>query len=465
MKRRIFIFWLLLFLVSGACYAGLSERIDSIIGADSQKGVEFSIKVLKAISGETLYSHQSQKELIPASNMKIITTAAALKFFGPEYEYETKVVICDDTVVVIGGGDPLLGDKVTDVKYGRPPGWIFEEIIQSLKEKGIRKVEDIIVDTTIFDDVRVHPSWSKSELNRWYACEVSGLNYNSNCIEIGAWNEGGKVAVSVKPDTNFVKIVNKVDLISSGKSVVGSYRTSEINKIIVFGKCGVSGRSFDVAIERPAAFFGYLLAEKLAEAGIETAGQLYEKAVPEDCNVDVLCEFSHTIEDCLARCNKDSYGLAAEALLKTIAAKQSGGGKNGSWKSGREIVSRYLLRLGLDETEFYIDDASGLSRNNRLSANAITRVILAVYKGENWEIYKESLAVGGKDGTIDKYFTDAKYRGKILGKTGYISGVKSFSGLCLTERGDYIFSAIANGANGRTRGTLNEIAKAIVDGE
>ncbi|HIJ67830.1 MAG TPA: hypothetical protein HPP51_06045, partial [Planctomycetes bacterium] len=129
MKRRIFTFCMLLFLVSGACYAGLSERIDSIIGGDSQNGVEFSINVIKAMSGKAVYSHQAGKALIPASNMKIITTAAALRFLGADYEYVTKVGLCDDTLVVIGGGDPLLGDEITDVKYEKEPGWIFEEII------------------------------------------------------------------------------------------------------------------------------------------------------------------------------------------------------------------------------------------------------------------------------------------------------------------------------------------------
>lgn len=464
MKRSIIISGLFLILVSGICHGGLPEGIESVIEADSQAGVDFSINVIKAINGERVYFHQSHKTLIPASNMKIITSAAALKFLGPDYEYVTRVGLCEDSLVVVGSGDPLLGDEITDSKYGRERGWIFEEIIKALEAKGISSIEDIIVDTTVFDDMRAHPNWPEAELNRWYACEVSGLNYNCNCVDINVWNNGGDAIVSLEPETDFVKVINKVKTGISGKSVVGSYRTSEINKIIVFGKCGGGRRSFEVAIERPAAFFGYLLAERLSEADIEISGQLYEKAVPAGCRLEVLCRFSHSMEDCLLRCNRDSFGLAAESMFKTIAAEHRGG-KNGSWKVGREIFSRYLLRLGIEEGEFEIDDASGLSRKNRLSANAITRVLQAVYKGDNRSIYMDSLAVGGEEGTIDKYFQEERYKGKVLGKTGYIRGVKSFSGFCVTERGDYIFSAIANGANGRTRGVLNDIAKVIVDGE
>ena len=102
-------------------------------------------------------------------------------------------------------------------------------------------------------------------------------------------------------------------------------------------------------------------------------------------------------------------------------------------------------------------------RENLLSAYAITTVLSNVYNSEDWPIYRDSLAVGGVDGTIGKYFKEKKYKGKILGKTGYIDGVKTFSGICNTAGGDYIFSILANNANGRTRTALNKIAQAIID--
>jgi len=458
-------------LVSAAS-ADLTKRIGGIISQSSQKKVQFSIHIVNADSGKTVYSHNAREVLVPASVMKIITTAAALKYLGPNYEYKTKVGLCgttygasygtSDTLVIMGSGDPLLGDKVTDAKYGREVGWIFEDITAVLKQNGVTNIKDIIVDSSIFDDQRVHPNWPRKELNRWYACEVSGLNFNGNCIDVSAKTIGGKVTVSIEPQTSFVSVVNKVKPISKGKSTIGSYRQpAKPNKIVVHGKCKKQAGPFAVAIERPAAFFGYLLAENFTKAGINTEGQLIEKSVAADCNFRLLTEYSTPITDCLARCNKDSFGLAAEALLKTIAANSQPDRKNGSWAGGRELISKYLLELGIKKSEFYIDDASGLSRQNKLSANAITKVLSNVYKSENWKLYKDSLAVGGVDGTIGKYFKEEKYKGKIFGKTGYIGGVKSFSGICITAGGDYIFSILANNANGQTRKTINDIAKAI----
>ena len=92
-------------------------------------------------------------------------------------------------------------------------------------------------------------------------------------------------------------------------------------------------------------------------------------------------------------------------------------------------------------------------------------MLLDVYKSENWELYRDSLAVGGVDGTVGKYFKDKRYQGKILGKTGYINGVRSFSGVCRSKGGDYIFSILAKNSNIKSRNAINAIAKAILDSE
>jgi len=443
--------------------ADLAKRVDGIISRSLQQKVRFSVHIVKADSGDTVYNHNAGELMIPASNMKIITTAAALKYLGPDYEYKTKVGLCDDSLVIIGSGDPLLGDEKTDAKYGREKGCIFKDIAQLLKRKGIDTINDIVIDSSVFDDQRTHPSWPRKDLNKWYACEVGGLNFNDNCIAIHTKNNGGKVEVFIEPQTAFIKFDNQVKPISKGTSAVGTYRNQEANKIVVYGRCKERVGPFDVAIERPAAFFGFLLYENLAKAGIRTRGQLVEKTLDDYSNFRLLTQYSTSLADCLARSNKNSLGLAAEAMLKTIAANDNSDRKNGSWDRGRELISEYLLGLGIDKSQFYIDDGSGLSRQNELSAYAITKVLLNIYNSDNWELYKDTLAVGGVDGTIARYFKEEKYKGKISGKTGYINKVKTFSGLCITEEGDYIFSILANNTKGHTRGVINDIAKAIFD--
>jgi len=441
--------------------ADLAGRIDALIR--SQKGVDFSVHIIEADSGRTAYGHNAKEPMIPASNMKIVTSAAALRYLGPDFEYTTRVGLCGDTLVVIGSGDPLLGDEKTNLKYGRENDWIFEDIVERLTDRQIETITDIVVDSSVFDDERVHPSWPKKELNRWYACEVGGLNFNDNCIEVSAENTGREVTLSIEPQTDFVEIVNRVVPISTGASAVGAYRNITPNKITIRGKCRRQTGPFFVAIERPAAFLGFLLAENVARAGINVDGQIVEKTLDDDCDFELLSDYRTAIADCLMRCNKNSLGLAAEALLKTIAAKRNATGKDGSWPDGQKAISQYLMDLGIDEGEFNIDDGGGLSRQNKLSANALTKILSDVYRSNNWELYKNSLAVGGVDGTIAKYFKDKKYAGKIFAKTGYIQGVRSFSGMCCTADGDYLFSILANKINSKTRKVIYDIAQAIVD--
>ncbi|UCF16147.1 MAG: D-alanyl-D-alanine carboxypeptidase/D-alanyl-D-alanine-endopeptidase [Phycisphaerales bacterium] len=455
----------LLLWVTGLAAADLAKQVDEIISKPLGRKVDFSIRITKADSGKTVYDHDSRELMIPASNMKLMVSAAALRYLGPDYVYTTKVGLCGSTLVVIGSGDPLLGDERTDAKYGREPGWIFKVIINALDHKGLRTVEDIIVDTSIFDNERVHPSWPAKDLNKWYACEVSGLNYNDNCVALTARNIFGKVTVVVDPLTSFLTLINEVEPTTNGTSVLGSNRNPAANKLTVYGRCKDRVGPIDVAIERPAAFFAFLLAERLAGAGIDASGQLIERTFGEESDFVPLVEFRTKIGDCLARCNKNSLALAAEAMLKTIAAEANPDGKNGSWAGGRERISQYLTELGLDESQFYLDDGSGLSRQNELTAYAITTVLSDIYKGKNWEFYRDTLAVGGEDGTIEKYFKDERYRGKIRGKTGYISGVKSFSGVAETAGGDYMFSILANNAHNLNRSTINKIAEAIMDSE
>ncbi len=461
-RTRTFLLVLITAFASTAV-ADLTQSIDSIVNAPSQNNVIFAVHILDPGTGAILYSRNASTPLTPASNMKLITTAAALKYLGPNFVYETRIGLIGDAIAVIGSGDPLLGDKATMQRNDLDPRWMLKDISEQLRKNNFNVITDIIVDSSVFDDERVHPSWPREDLNRWYACEVSGLNYNGNCVEVIAKAVGRKVELTLEPPTAYVEIINKCKPSSGPPDTVWCARQPGSNIIAVSGLCHKECQPIRVSIDRPAAFFGFLLAEELKFRGIGVQGQLVGREVLAEEPFKLLCSYRTRLWDVLERCNKDSLGLAAEALLKTIAAHESPGGKGGSWPEGQKLVSKYLLSLGIPPDQFIIDDASGLSDKNRLSANAITAVLLDIRKTRNWQPYKDTLSVGGVDGTADKYFNEPQYRGKIFGKTGYISGVKSFSGVCTTASGDRIFAILTNKANGGSRQAINDIVKAIIN--
>jgi len=443
--------------------ADLTQQIETIVASQTEAKVRIAVQILNPATGAIIYSRSASTPMTPASNMKLVTTAAALKYLGPDFLYQTRVGLVGDTLAVIGSGDPLLGDRPTAEKRSFDARWMLKDIAQQLRAANFGAITDIVVDSTIFDDERVHPSWPKEELNRWYACEVSGLNYNGNCIEIIAETIGSRVQLTLDPQTAYVTIVNKCTPATKPPDTVWGARDVNSNVITVLGSCHRQCQPVRVSIDRPGAFFGFLLAEELKRTGIAVRGRLVEKEVPLTEQFKTLAVYRSSIWDVLERCNKDSLGLAAESLLKTIAASRQPSGKGGSWPVGQQLLSQYLLSLGIPSDQFIIDDGSGLSEKNRLSANTISTVLLDLYKNPEWQNYKQTLAVGGIDGTAGKWFDEPKYKGKIFGKTGYIEGVKSFSGVCSTNAGDRIFSIITNNANGNTRQAINDIVKAIID--
>ena len=459
--RKLTIIWVISMLLSIAvCPA---ETLRTILNRHKQTKAQFAILAVEADSGKIAYQLNDEAPMIPASNMKLVTTAAALYYLKDMYTFDTKIGLLGKDLIVVGGGDPLLAEPKNDSQPCEAANALMNQIIEVLRKSGIDEVDNIIVDSSFFDDNRVHPSWPRDQLNQWYACEVAGLNFYNNCIHLQVTRDGNSAVLSMMPVNNYVHLVNQLKLISKGSSAVGAYRNSIPNKLLIKGKLNQQA-GFDVAIENPAGLFASVLSDKLKASGISVQGQLLQKYVKHDKDIRYLVIFKTPIANVLKRSNKNSLGLAAECLVKTISAENKQDQINGEWSHGLTLISRYLDSLDIPKEQYVLDDGSGLSRNNRLSAECLVTVLKDLYKGKYSGVFMSSLAVGGEDGTIGKYFGQAPYKGQIIGKTGYIAGVRSFSGVCRTPRGDIIFSILTENGNGYTRRCINDITKAIFDG-
>lgn len=454
-----------LLLVCTVCFGSLKSEIDAIISKPSVSKATFGVKVLDADNGKVLYSRNSTKALMPASNMKLITTAAAIEILGADYEFVTSVYYKDGNLIVKGSGDPLTGDKSTLAKNNHRFGWEFEQIIGGLKAAGIDSVDDIIVDSSVFDDKLVHPSWPTEQLNRHYAPEVCGINYNGNCIEVVAFPSGSNVAFTKEPDTSYVNITNRASINSKRTNTVWISRLGGSNNMTLYGKCFQRSVPILVTIHRPAVYFGYLLAEEMMSKGFGVQGSIVEAHIEIDTKLKNIANFKTPLKDVVSRSNCDSFNLAAECLAKKISAAGTKGHIGGQWSHAGEIVEQYLKSLSLNTSDFVYDDGCGLSRENRVSAELIADLLLHIYNSPQKQYFIDTLAVGGVKGSspVRRYFTDDKYKGKIYAKSGSISGVQAMSGYCNTEKGVIIFSILINNTNGSTRTALNNIIKAIFD--
>ena len=442
--------------------ADLASKINAIVAAQEKKKVEIGIEIIKAQTGEKVYIRNAEKAMIPASNMKLATSAGALHQLGPSFEYVTKVGLLGDKLVIIGSGDPLFGDPKFDKALNRPSGWIIDKIIQDLKLNSVTSIGGIIIDRTVFDTNSIHPNWPVDQLQCWYAAQVSGLNYNDNCVSIFGKTVGSKTSLTLKPSTSYIKLVNNSrPQVAKKASGLWCNRQQGTNIVTVQGSAQKYPVEMEITVDKPAGMFAYILAENLSKSGIAVGGVLNERLVKPDEPVRFISEFRTPIKDVIARCNKDSLQLAAECLLKTAGAYSKPWKRWGSWETGRQVIGDYLLSINIPAEQFVIDDGCGLSRHNRISPHALAAILLDQYRSPNWKMFADSLAIGGEDGTIDRFFKEAKFKGKILGKTGYINGVKSFSGVAMTSDGDYIFAIITNKATGPSRDAINRIVQAL----
>jgi serine-type D-Ala-D-Ala carboxypeptidase/endopeptidase (penicillin-binding protein 4) len=442
---------------------GQAESFQNLLKKHKQTSARFSIYAVDAATGTVLNRVNSTEPRIPASNMKLISSSAAVHYLGGDYTFKTVAAMLGGDLVVIGSGDPLLADPKQAASAAEASDKVMSRIVTAVKEAGLTEIDNIVIDTSVFDTNRVHPSWPVEQLNQWYACEVSGLNFSMNCVRITATRRGNAALLEMEPGNHYVQLINQLKLVSQNDSAIGAYRSSTPNKLLVKGRLNKQA-GFDVAIENPAGLFASVLCDSLRNAGIAVRGQLLMKYVKADPSLKPLTVIETPLKDVLKRCNADSLNMAAECLVKIISAEHTAGKINGEWVHGLKMAGDYLRSLGIGDDQFVLDDGSGLSRNNRLTTEVLVAVLKDMYKGPHSQTFFDSLAVGGVEGTAARFFSEAPYKGNILGKTGYIAGVRSFSGLCRTPRGDILFSILTEGGNSTTRTCINDITREIFDG-
>lgn len=198
---------LLLLLVAGRAGAQDLSELKARL-ASSPGGTRFSALVVDEATGAVLLGHAQDTPLVPASNMKVLTTAAAWARLGPTFAHETRVmapaapvngVVAGD-VVIIGDGDPTISRRFD-------PDPLLSDWAEALWRAGVRKITGgVVADARAFDDVRLHPDWDASDAERWYGAEISALTLNDGCIDVSVAGSPGGARVTLFPDTGYFTV-------------------------------------------------------------------------------------------------------------------------------------------------------------------------------------------------------------------------------------------------------------------
>ena len=419
---------------------------------------------------QTRFEHQASRPLIPASNMKLITTSAALERLGGEFQFRTLLVQRGRDLVIVGDGDPTFGDAELFREFNWQFDGVFPRWAQLLRERNITSGGNIIVDDSVFDQQFIHPSWPENQQDKRYVAQVGGLSFNGNCVEFYLRTRGFGEVVSYRtfPETSYFRVSNSCVFGNENKIVLARRRGT--NELILGGQASASNsKAYFVTINDPALFAGHALADALRAHGVSIGGTvqrdrtiraMLSQSHQQQPPLNVLVIHQTPLATVLAGANKFSTNLYAEALAKRLGHAVSG--ESGSWDNGSAAIGEYLRSLGVPSSEFTIDDASGLSKKNAISANAITTVLTRDFHGPNRETFLHSLAVGGEDGTLGRRFQN-DLRGRVFAKSGYVAGVFALSGYVRTTNNDwYAFAILMNNTHTNAAKDLQErIVRAI----
>jgi D-alanyl-D-alanine carboxypeptidase/D-alanyl-D-alanine-endopeptidase (penicillin-binding protein 4) len=383
--------------------------------------------------GQTLFATAEDERFIPASNMKLLTTAAAVEMLGPAFVFETRLVRRrgEDGRVrlrVEGGGDPAFGDRELLKAQGLNVEPLLQKWVAVVKEAGIERVAALTWDDRIFDRELVHPTWPREQLNRWYCAPVSGLNFHDNCIDVFPMpgEPGGNARAAIRPAAPFLDL--RMRARSGSENRYGVSRPHGTSRFTLRGE--VAERPEEpvaVTVPNPPRFFVRVLAHRLEEAGVEV-DELSRAPAKESPDARTLFRVRTAMPLVLRRSNKDSQNLFAEALLKRMGHERTG--EPGSWDNGaRALKTALKARVPAGTlSAVRVADGSGLSRENRVTPRALVAVLRSMGGASRaGRLYRESLATGGEDGTLKNRFR-GPLAGRVRGKSGYIDGVVTLSG-------------------------------------
>jgi D-alanyl-D-alanine carboxypeptidase/D-alanyl-D-alanine-endopeptidase (penicillin-binding protein 4) len=415
---RVLLMLLFLFLVPST--RDLDARVREILKRHKIEDGKIGIAVYSVKDKSIVYRLNDQKPLIPASNMKLVTTAAALDFLGADFKFPTRVYQDGEDLVVMAGGDPNISARDHD----GDPTFLFKA--WAAKVKG---VNDVRLVNAMFDTEFIHPDWREYDLSEWYAAPVAAFSLNDNCIDITV-SGGAKPSVTFVPKTSSIALKN---LLTSGdKSAVAISRKG--NEVTVRGEYPTKGTfTANCTVENPHQFFGSVLLETVGAKGkVIEVNEKVALAPPGE----PLDTFTSTLTRTIEICNTNSQNFYAEMILKQLGYRIYG---YGTFTSGAEAVTTYLKKLGIEDA--IVRDGSGLSKQNRLSAEALVKVLTAM---KDKKEYVDSLAISGKTGTLKRRLKELDVRAK----TGHVRAVNTLSGYVVSSSKDtLIFSILVNDAS------------------
>ena len=468
---RALVTYLLLFVSFSAAVAqqpktlpDLQTRIREVLAKPELSSAMVGIKVVSLDNGRVLFEENATKLLRPASNMKLYTVAAALDRLSPDYRFSTSVYadtrpdaagVVRGNLTIYGRGDPSIAARFNNSDYFKG----IDDLAARIIAAGVKRVEgDIVGDESYFVGPKYGSGWNWEDLTWYYGAEITPLTVNDNALDLfikpGA-AIGQPALITTGPPDPLLTIVNKVTTSAKGvKREFSIHRGLGENTITITGSIPLEDRGYTggIGISHPGLLFVYMLRSSLAQKGVTITGASRMSVSSNAVQNEIATLQSPPFSVIAAQTLKPSQNLYTELILRTLGkvappppTTTTSNLPPTSDELGLEAVKTFLKTVGLRPEELVLDDGSGLSRNDMITAEASVQLLTFMSKHRYATVFRDALPIGGVDGTLRNRFKGTPAENNVRAKTGSLSSAASLGGYMTTAGGEKLaFSIMVN---------------------
>ena len=462
----------------------LQAKISEILARPELAPAIVGIKVVSLDNGRVLFEENAHKLLRPASNMKLYTVAAALDRLSPDYRFTTTVLgarlpdmsgVVRGDLIIYGQGDPTFAARFNNGDYFKG----IDNLANRIVSAGVKRIEgDLVGDESYFVGPKYGSGWEWEDLTWYYGAEISSLTVNDNALDL--FIKPGRdvrqpAVITTGPPDPLLTIVNKVTTSAKGtRRELNIYRGLGENTVTIVGNIPLedAGYTGAIGISHPALLFVYLLRNSLAQKGVvitgksRTTGTINQPEMPPaiqfgrnpivgvkpgtPLGFQITTLESQPFSVIAAQTLKPSQNLYTELILRTLGTMTPPPPtmsplRQTSENLGLEAVKSFLKTAGIRPESLVLDDGSGLSRGDMVTAEASVELLAFMSKHRYAQVFRDALPIAGVDGTLRNRMRGTAAENNVRAKTGSLSSASSLGGYVTTAAGEKLaFSITVN---------------------
>lgn len=465
MKKLNFIISLLLFSI----LTFAKSPLDGLVNNSLLQNANISLLVRDVATNTTVCEYHSKNSVVPASTMKLVTTATALELLGADFRFQTglevdgKVTadgVLNGDLYIRGGGDPTLGsEKLGDTTF-------LVKWVEAIKNRGIRKINGrVIADAGLFDDEGVNPKWTWEDMGNYYAAGIYGISYLDNTYRLVL--RSGSVGTTptvlrVVPEIANLKIDNRLMSSSISFDSAYFYGAPHSDYRTVTGEIPANRAEFVTKgdIPNPALLLAQHFSDRLIQNDVAVRDLPTDSIDRASERTTIYIHDSPPLSEIITETNVRSNNLYAECVFKYLALQNKAVATNAE---AVQVIKAFWKSKGLSVDQLFMYDGSGLSPSDAVSAQFFVELLSYMQtKSLNKDVFFRSLPVAGENGTLKSFLLKTPLQGKVHAKSGTISRVKSYAGYIDNKGKQLVFALLINNPNGSSKAVTRKMEEFLL---